>query len=148
MSSRQTYSVPAGPTNPSTPKNEGHRLLAGPAEQEDVGNKVEYQIDTLNGSFCEDQDSDPLLSWVPGKQGMKSDDAQSPPVGNGTAHDNATNISCRSHMRFWADQQLKQCCTCSVSCWQDINNTESVKMTVNSLGVCQSHDEVCPNDRK
>ena len=40
-----TYCVPASPANPTTPKDDMPKKIAGLLQQVDVGNYVEHQID-------------------------------------------------------------------------------------------------------
>ncbi len=62
---RKTYSVPAGPAHPATPKDKWCLLKASVRQNVCVGDQVEQQIYTLDSSFCEEQNGTPLLSWCP-----------------------------------------------------------------------------------
>ena len=44
-SDSDTYCVPASPANPTTPKDDTPKKIAGLLQQVDVGNYVEHQID-------------------------------------------------------------------------------------------------------
>jgi hypothetical protein len=45
LGSETTYCVPAGPANPTAPKDDTPKKIAGLFQQVDVGNYVKHQVD-------------------------------------------------------------------------------------------------------
>jgi hypothetical protein len=64
-SNSKTYSVPAGPAHPATPKDKWCLLKASVRQDIRIGDQVEQQIHTLDSSLREEQNGTPLLPWFP-----------------------------------------------------------------------------------